>query len=222
MTSLMRIILVSSTLILPLGGCASIGDSLDPTDWFSGDFFNGKKKLPGDRKPVFPEGVPGVTQGIPSELVKGNQPPPLENGYAVTDTQSVSPPPRQASGKSAARTAARTDATRTDAINSDAAKPDEYQPAPREAVKPKPKPKPATAARQPAQEPSAASTSAASTSAASARRAPEPQQVERPQRSQSQQAGSSGGGVQWPDPPTPRNSGSQSGSVQWPDPPPLR
>jgi hypothetical protein len=56
MTSLMRIALVTSALILPLGGCASIGDSFDPTDWFSGDFFNGKKKLPGDRKPVFPEG----------------------------------------------------------------------------------------------------------------------------------------------------------------------
>ena len=211
MTSLMRIILVSSTLILPLGGCASIGDAIDPTDWFSGDFFNGKKKLPGDRKAVFPEGVPGVTQGIPSELVKGNQQPPLENGYTVTDTQSVSPPPRQATGKSAARTAARTDATRTDATNADTAKTDEYQPAPREKAKPKPKPKPATAEQQPpAQE--------RQPSSASARRAAEPQQVEQPQRSQ---AGS--GSVQWPDPPAQRSSGSQSGGgVQWPDPPPLR
>lgn len=207
MTSLMRIILVTSTLILPLGGCASIGDAIDPTDWFSGDFFNAKKKLPGDRKPVFPEGVPGVTQGIPNELVKGNQQPPQESGYAVTDTQSVSPPPRQAS-RTAARTAAKTDATSTEATNADTVKPDEYQPAPREKVKPKPKPKPVAAARQPpAQEPSSAS----------ARRAPEPQQVEQPPRSQ--QAGS-GGSVQWPDPPAPRN-GSQSG-VQWPDPPPLR
>jgi hypothetical protein len=211
MTSLMRIILVSSALILPLGGCASIGDAIDPSDWFSGDFFNAKKKLPGDRKPVFPEGVPGVAQGIPSELVKGNQPPPLENGYTVTDTQSVSPPPRQATGRTAARTdATRTDATRTDATNTDAAKTDEYQPAPREKAKPKPKPKPATAARQPpAQEPSSAS----------ARRAAEPQQAEQPQRSQ--QAGS-GGGVQWPDPPAPRSNSQSGGGVQWPDPPPLR
>jgi hypothetical protein len=211
MTSLMRIILVSSALILPLGGCASIGDAIDPTDWFSGDMFSGKKKLPGDRKAVFPEGVPGVSQGIPSELVKGNQRPPLENGYTVTDTQSVNPPPRQATGKSAARTAAKPDATRTDATNADTAKPDEYQPAPREKAKPKPKPKPATAERQPpAQE----------RQPAAARRAPEPQQTEQPQRSQ--QAGSSGGGVQWPDPPAPRSGGSQSGGVQWPDPPPLR
>jgi hypothetical protein len=209
MTSLMRIILVTSTLILPLGGCASIGDSLDPSDWFSGDFFNAKKKLPGDRKAVFPEGVPGVSQGIPSELVKGNQPPPLENGYTVTDTQSVSPP-RQSSGKSAPKTAPKT-AARTDAANTDAVTPEEYQPAPREKAQPKPKPKPATAERQPpAQE------------RQPARRAPEPQQAEQPQRSQ--QAGSGGGGVQWPDPPAPRGGGgSQSGGgVQWPDPPPLR
>jgi hypothetical protein len=202
MTSLMRIVLVTSALILPLGGCASIGDAIDPTDWFSGDFFNSKKKLPGERKPVFPEGVPGVTQGIPAELVKGNQQPPLENGFTVTDTQNASPPRRQA----ATRTAARTDATNTDPTHTDAAKTDEYQPAPREKAKPKPKPKPATANRQPpAQEPSATSP----------RRAAEPQQVEQPR---SQQAGS-GGAVQWPDPPAQR---SQSGGVQWPDPPPSR
>lgn len=210
MTSLMRIILVTSALILPLGGCASVGDAIDPTDWFSGELFNTKKKLPGDRKAVFPEGVPGVSQGIPSDLVKGNQQPPIENGYAVTDTQSVSPPPRQATGKTAARTAAKTDATKTDATNTDSTKTDEYQPAPREKAKPKAKPKPATAERQPA---------AQERQPAAARRAPEPQQAEQPQRSQ--QAGGSGGGVQWPDPPAQRG-GSQGGGVQWPDPPPLR
>jgi hypothetical protein len=214
MTSLMRIILVTSALILPLGGCASIGDAIDPTEWFSGDMFSGKKKLPGDRKPVFPEGVPGVTQGIPSDLVKGNQQPPLESGYAVTDTQSVNSTPRPANARTATRTdATRTAATRTDATNTDTAKPDEYQPAPREKAKPKPKPKPATAERQP-------STQERQPSSGSARRAPEPQQVEQPQRSQ--QAGSSGGGVQWPDPPAQQRSGGQAGGVQWPDPPPLR
>src|SRR5262245_38868679 len=197
MTSLMRIILVTSALIVPLGGCASIGDAIDPTDWFSGDLFNSKKKLPGDRKPVFPEGVPGVSQGIPSDLVKGNQPPPLENGYTATDTTSANPPPRPASGKSAPKTAPKT-AARTDAANADAAKPEEFEPAPREKPKAKPKPKPATAERQPpAQE--------RQPSSSSARRAPEPQQAEQPR---SQQAGS-GGAVQWPDPPQPRNS-SQS------------
>jgi hypothetical protein len=40
-------------------------------DSFDMDFFNTKKKLPGDRKPVFPEGVPGVAQGVPAEYMKG-------------------------------------------------------------------------------------------------------------------------------------------------------
>ena len=35
-----------------------------------------RRNLPGERKDLFPGGVPGVTQGIPPEYVKGNQPPP--------------------------------------------------------------------------------------------------------------------------------------------------
>src|SRR5215467_7409768 len=137
-----HIILLASVLALPLAGCGSVTD-FDPTEWFAGatDLFNTKKKLPGDRKPVFPEGVPGVSQGIPSDLVKGNQPPPLENGYTATDTTSANPPPRQASGKSAPKTAPKT-AARTDAANTDAGKPEEFEPAPREKPKAKPKPKP--------------------------------------------------------------------------------
>src|SRR5690242_15659320 len=33
---------------------------------------NQKKKLPGERHPLFPEGVPGVSQGIPPEYMQGN------------------------------------------------------------------------------------------------------------------------------------------------------
>ena len=36
------------------------------------DWLDTKKKLPGERKPVFPEGVPGLEQGVPKELYKGN------------------------------------------------------------------------------------------------------------------------------------------------------
>jgi hypothetical protein len=39
-------------------------------------FGDNKKPLPGERKEVFPQGVPGVPQGMPPEMVKGNQPPP--------------------------------------------------------------------------------------------------------------------------------------------------
>src|SRR5215471_6949781 len=50
-----------------LGGCSSGG--FDPTDLL--DFLDTKKKLPGERKPVFPDGVPGLEQGVPKELYKG-------------------------------------------------------------------------------------------------------------------------------------------------------
>ncbi|MDA9412201.1 hypothetical protein [Bradyrhizobium sp. CCBAU 45384] len=52
-----------------LGGCSSGG--FDPSDLM--DFLDTKKKLPGERKPVFPEGVPGLEQGVPKEMYKGAQ-----------------------------------------------------------------------------------------------------------------------------------------------------
>jgi len=181
MTRLARIVLVTSTLILPLGGCASIGDAIDPTEWFAsaGDLFNSKKKLPGDRKPVFPQGVPGVAQGIPQELVKGNQ-PTQESGFASSDPQGVGWTPRRSQPKQ--KTAAKTE---------------EYQPAPREKAKPKPKPKPATVEQPPPPAQERQSTTA--------RRAPEPQPQQQPQ----QQSG--GNAVQWPDPPPQRSSSQSGG-----------
>ncbi len=49
-----------------LGGCADF--DLDKLDVLG---LNKKKPLPGERHAVFPEGVPGVTQGIPPDLMKG-------------------------------------------------------------------------------------------------------------------------------------------------------
>ena len=59
---------------LALGGC----DSFDPLDKLSELDIMGtsKKPLPGERRPVFDSGVPGVPQGVPPELVKGYQSPP--------------------------------------------------------------------------------------------------------------------------------------------------
>jgi hypothetical protein len=51
-----------------LAGCGSTGN-FDPSDLLA--FLDTKKKLPGDRKPVFPEGVPGLEQGVPKDLYKG-------------------------------------------------------------------------------------------------------------------------------------------------------
>ena len=65
--------LIASAVVIALsgvlGGCSSGFGNWDPTDLL--DFLDTKKKLPGERKPVFPDGVPGLEQGVPKELYKG-------------------------------------------------------------------------------------------------------------------------------------------------------
>jgi outer membrane biosynthesis protein TonB len=68
------LIVPALSLSLVLAGC----ESFDPTAIFDAEIFNTKKKLPGDRRAVFPEGTPGVPQGVPQELVKGYQQPEPE------------------------------------------------------------------------------------------------------------------------------------------------
>jgi len=94
-----RILLIASLLAagFALSGC----ESFDPESWF-----NTKKPLPGDRRPMFPGGVPGVPQGVPPDLVKGYQPPPdippeIANQEApkprfVQPERKPAPKPRQA------------------------------------------------------------------------------------------------------------------------------
>ncbi len=53
-----------------LSGCGTNFDPENLTDMFN---LNKKEKLPGERRPLFPEGVPGVTQGVPPHLMKGQQ-----------------------------------------------------------------------------------------------------------------------------------------------------
>jgi hypothetical protein len=123
-----RIVLLAGLVALApaLAGCEDF--DMDKFDIFG---LNQKKKLPGDRKAVFPEGVPGVTQGIPPEFVKGNQPPP--------DTGQL--PPGGANDKANAAGPG----SKTAAVE-----PAE-EPKPKPKPKPKLKPKPATAANQPPQ-----------------------------------------------------------------------
>ena len=67
-----RLIAVALVIALSgaLAGCSGGGfSSFDPTDWL--DFLDTKKKLEGERKPVFPDGVPGLEQGVPKQLYKG-------------------------------------------------------------------------------------------------------------------------------------------------------
>lgn len=72
--ALRRQIFLAVTLIA-LGTTLSACEDFDPDKW---DFLglNKKKPLPGERKELFPSGVPGVTQGIPPEYMKGYQPQP--------------------------------------------------------------------------------------------------------------------------------------------------
>jgi hypothetical protein len=84
MNRLARTLTLASTLALGL--LLSDCSSFDPTDIADNLFASQKKPLPGERKPLFPEGTPGVTQGLPPELVKGYQPPP------VADTSQDAPP----------------------------------------------------------------------------------------------------------------------------------
>ena len=71
-----------------LAGCSSSLSNWDPTDLL--DFLDTKKKLPGERKPVFPDGVPGVEQGVPKEMYKGSAQQQLDQQNAAA---AAAPPP---------------------------------------------------------------------------------------------------------------------------------
>ena len=97
MIPLLRIAFTASALSLCLvvAGC----ENFDPTSVFDAEIFNTKKKLPGDRRPVFPEGTPGVPQGVPEELVKGYQPspeqePPVQQAQPVEQKAKPKPKPK--------------------------------------------------------------------------------------------------------------------------------
>ena len=74
-----------------LAGCAGGMSSFDPTDML--DFLDTKKKLPGERKPVFPEGVPGLEQGVPKDLYKGSRQEQMDRQNAEATAAAPAPPP---------------------------------------------------------------------------------------------------------------------------------
>jgi hypothetical protein len=89
MRRLQRLIAASVLVALSgaIAGCSSSINSFDPMDWL--DWIDTKKKVPGDRKPVFPDGVPGLEQGVPKSLYKGAQ----EGDPNAQDVAAVPPPP---------------------------------------------------------------------------------------------------------------------------------
>jgi hypothetical protein len=83
MRCLVRMLPTAAALVmaLVLAGCgtSSVWDGANSmSDKFSdmmhdfNPFGTAKKPLPGERRAVFPEGVPGVQQGVPPELLRQN------------------------------------------------------------------------------------------------------------------------------------------------------
>jgi hypothetical protein len=91
-----------------LGGCAGGFATFDPTDWL--DFLDTKKKLQGERKPVFPEGVPGLEQGVPKDLYKGSAQQQIDEQNARA-TVATAPPPEEPKGKRGAKARGKQPAT---------------------------------------------------------------------------------------------------------------
>jgi hypothetical protein len=143
--------LIAATVLIALsgalGGCSSGFGNFDPSDLL--DFLDTKKKLPGERKPVFPDGVPGLEQGVPKELYKGSRQEQIDQQNAQA-AAATAPPAEEAKSKRAAKgkgkqpvTASRAPAA--DAAQDGAAAPDADAATPDEegtaAAPPAPKPK---------------------------------------------------------------------------------
>jgi hypothetical protein len=83
-----------------LAACTK-GGQFDPTTLLDNDMFDNKKPVTGQREPVFPGGVPGISSGIPQDLYKGYQPPPdqaADSGAAegLPPGEAPAGPPQQA------------------------------------------------------------------------------------------------------------------------------
>ena len=110
MNRLARTLTVASalSLVLLLSNCSSF----DPTDIMDNIFAAQKKPLPGERKPLFPSGTPGVSQGLPPELVKGYQPPPVTDATQDAQDAPAAPAPTKPKPKPKPKVAAAPDPSR--------------------------------------------------------------------------------------------------------------
>jgi len=86
-----------------LAGCSTGISSFDPSDLL--DFLDTKKKLPGERKPVFPDGVPGLEQGVPKELYKGSRQEQIDQQNAAAAAAAEAPSPEPAPAQKGKRSA---------------------------------------------------------------------------------------------------------------------
>jgi hypothetical protein len=96
---------VAVALCSVLAGCGGGGlSNFDPSDLL--DFLDTKKKLPGERKPVFPDGVPGLEQGVPKELYKGSRQEQIDQQNAEA-AAAAAPPPEEPKSKGASKSKAK-------------------------------------------------------------------------------------------------------------------
>src|SRR6516225_4222403 len=168
-----------TVLALSLGVLLAGCEGFDPTTIMDSDFFNTKKRLPGERKPVFPEGTPGVTQGVPKELVKGYQPAEQAQDSKLQESQPTAQAEPEAKAESKAES-----------------KP-KPKPKPKVVAKPKDESGPTAITIRPPQEQSQAQSQ-------SEPQWPDPPPMQRPAASAWPGSTQPSGGVAWPDPPAPR------------------
>ncbi len=95
-----RLIALSVLIVVSgaLGGCSGGMANFDPSDLL--DWMDTKKKLPGERKPVFPDGVPGLEQGVPKDLYKGARQEQIDQQNAAAAAAPLEPPPGSKVAKS--------------------------------------------------------------------------------------------------------------------------
>ncbi|QDW39265.1 hypothetical protein FFI89_020210 [Bradyrhizobium sp. KBS0727] len=174
--------LIAATVLVALSsalaGCGSMGN-FDPSDLL--DFLDTKKKLPGDRKPVFPEGVPGLEQGVPKDLYKGSR--QIDDQNPQVAAAPAAPPPEEPKSKRGAKSKGKpTPAAASPAPAAEPAAAADPDAAPEEegstaAAPPAPKPKKIARKRTtapPADAPAAQSTAPASATQQSAAPFPAP------------------------------------------------
>jgi len=180
-----------TVLALSLGVLLAGCEGFDPTTIMDSDFFNTKKRLPGERKPVFPEGTPGVTQGVPKELVKGYQPAEQAQDSKLQESQPTAQAEPEAKAESKAES-----------------KP-KPKPKPKVVAKPKDESGPTAITIRPSQEQSQAQSQSEAQSQPQAQSQsqpqwPDPPPMQRPAASAWPGSTQPSGGVAWPDPPAPR------------------
>src|SRR5437899_3838357 len=118
--------LIAATVLIALcsalAGCGSMGGGFDPTDLL--DFLDTKKKLPGERKPVFPDGVPGLEQGVPKDLYKGAQQQQDEQSAQAAAAAAAPPAAEPPKSKQAAKSKKGKQSATVAAAPAEAAAPD--------------------------------------------------------------------------------------------------